>query len=138
MERATSRRQARELRRRSRARNQGRFPKQLPLPAADLDRATVVRVLDGLTKDGKPAMAARTAAYARACYQWAIRRGSIEANPFAALPINPTVRRERVLTDAELRAIWQATSQARQFQFDCPNAHADGAAPRRGRRHGVV
>ena len=39
------------------------FPKQLPLPAADLDRATVVRILDGLAKDGKPAMAARTAAY---------------------------------------------------------------------------
>ena len=91
------------------------FPKQLPLPAADLDRATVVRVLDGLTKDGKPAMAARTAAYARACYQWAIRRGSIEANPFAALPINPTVKRERVLTDAELRAIWQATAKPGSF-----------------------
>ena len=91
------------------------FPKQLPLPAADLDRATVVRILDGLTKDGKPAMAARTAAYARACYQWAIRRGSIEANPFAALPINPTVKRERALTDAELRAIWQATTKPGSF-----------------------
>ena len=93
------------------------FPKQLPLPAADLDRATVVRVLDNLTKAGKPAMAARTAAYARACYQWAIRRGSIEANPFAALPINPTVKRERTLTDAELRAIWQATAKPGSFNL---------------------
>jgi integrase len=93
------------------------FPKQLPLPAVDLDRATVVKILDGLTKDGKPAMAARTAAYGRACYQWAIRRGSIEANPFAALPINPTVKRERVLTDAELRAIWQATAKPGSFSL---------------------
>ena len=91
------------------------FHKQLPLPAADVDRATVVRVLDDLTKDGKPAMAARTAAYARACYQWAIRRGSIAANPFAALPVNPTVKRDRVLTDAELRAIWQATTKPGSF-----------------------
>jgi integrase len=91
------------------------FPKQLPLPAADLDRATVVRVLDNLTKAGKPAMAARTAAYARACYQWAIRRGSIEGNPFAALPINPAVKRERVLTDAELVAIWQGTAKPGSF-----------------------
>ena len=106
------------------------FPKQLPLPAADLDRATVVRVLDELTKAGKPAMAARTAAYARACYQWAIRRGSIEANPFAALPINPAVKRERVLTDAELRADLAGDGQARQFQFDRSDADADGAAPR--------
>ena len=43
------------------------------------------------------------------------RRGSIEANPFAALPINPTVKRERVLTDAELRAIWQATAKPGSF-----------------------
>ena len=93
------------------------FPKQLPLPAADLDRATVVRILDGLAKDGKHAMAARTAAYGRACYQWAIRRGSIEANPFAALPINPPVKRERVLTDAELRAIWHATAKPGSFNL---------------------
>jgi integrase len=91
------------------------FPKQLPLPAGDLNRAAVVKVLDGLTKDGKPAMAARTAAYARACYQWAIRRGSIEANPFANIPLNPTVKRDRVLTDAELRAIWQATAKPGSF-----------------------
>jgi integrase len=91
------------------------FPKQLPLPAADLDRATVVRVLDNLTKAGKPAMAARTAAYARACFQWAMRRGSIATNPFVNLPVAPTVRRDRVLTDAELRAIWQATAKPGSF-----------------------
>ena len=91
------------------------FQKQLPLPAADVDRATVVRVLDNLTKAGKPAMAARTAAYGRACYQWAIRRGSIAANPFVNLPVAPTVKRDRVLTDAELRAIWQATAKPGSF-----------------------
>ena len=109
-------------------------PSNCALPAADFDRATAVKILDGLTKDGKPAMAARTAAYARACYQWAIRgRGSIEANPFAALPINPTVKRERVLTDAELRAIWQARlDQARQFRIRSSKpAHA-------GRRSAVM
>jgi integrase len=91
------------------------FPKQLPLPAAGLDRAAVVRILDDITKAGKPTMAARTAAYARACYQWAIRRGSINSNPFANLPLKPTVRRERVLADAELRAIWQATARPGSF-----------------------
>ena len=52
------------------------------MPAADLDRAAVVRVLDGLAKDGKAAMASRTAAYGRACYHWAVKRGSLAANPF--------------------------------------------------------
>jgi integrase len=85
------------------------FPKQLNAPAADLSRAAVVRVLDGLTKDGKAAMAARTAAYGRACYSWAVKRGSLNANPFLNLPLAPVEKRERVLTDEELRAIWQAT-----------------------------
>jgi integrase len=91
------------------------FPKQLALPANDLDRAAVVRVLDRFTKDGKAAMAARTAAYGRACFQWAIRRGSINSNPFVDLPLKPVIRRERVLTDTELRAIWQATAKANAF-----------------------
>jgi integrase len=91
------------------------FPKHLPLPAADLDRAAVVRVLDNITKVGKPAMAARTAAYARACYQWAIRRGSLTSNPFGNLPLKPTARRNRVLADAELLATWQATAGGGSF-----------------------
>jgi integrase len=86
------------------------FDKRLALPAADLDRAAAVRVLDGLTKDGKPAMATRTAAYGRACFQWAIRRGALETNPFTNLPLTPVAKRERVLTDKELRSIWQATA----------------------------
>jgi integrase len=86
------------------------FAKQLLVAAADLDRATVVRALDALSKKGKKAMAARTAAYGRACYQWAVKRGSLTSNPFANLPLAPVEKRERVLTDAELQAVWQATA----------------------------
>ena len=85
------------------------FPKHLNAPAVDLDRAAVVRVLDRLGKDGKGAMASRTAAYGRACYQWAVKRGSLETNPFADLPIAPVAKRERVLTDTELASVWKAT-----------------------------
>ena len=81
-------------------------------PAEDLDRASVVRALDALAKTGRTAMAARTAAYGRACYQWAIKRGALTTNPFAALPAidggKPT--RERVLTDDELAAVWRAAA----------------------------
>jgi integrase len=86
------------------------FDGPLKRPAADLSRRIVVRVLDTLTKDGKAAMASRTAAYGRACYGWAIKRGSLTENPFAALPLAPVEKRDRVLTDDELRAIWLATT----------------------------
>jgi integrase len=86
------------------------FAKHLDTPAANLDRAAVVRVLDKLAKDGHSAMASRTAAYGRACYQWAVKRGSLTVNPFANLPVATVAKRERVLTDDELRAIWQASA----------------------------
>jgi integrase len=86
------------------------FVDRLKAPAADLSRSTVVRVLDGLARDGKQAMAGRTAAYGRACYHWAVKRGSLASNPFQDLPLTPIAKRERVLTDDELRAIWEATA----------------------------
>lgn len=86
------------------------FAGQLKAPAADLDRRIVVRVLDNLAKDGKAAMASRTAAYGRACYHWAVKRSSLASNPFQDLPLAPVAKRERVLTDDELRTIWQATA----------------------------
>jgi integrase len=86
------------------------FRRHLEAPAANLDRTAVVRVLDTLTEEGKAAMAARTAAYGRACYQWAVKRGSLAVNPFVDLPLAPVEKRERVLTDSELRAVWQAAT----------------------------
>ena len=91
------------------------FAQSLKAPAADLSRSAVVRVLDGLARDGKQAMASRTAAYGRAAYQWAVKRGSLGANPFAHLPQAPLARRERVLTDEELRAVWRATEEPGPF-----------------------
>ena len=60
-------------------------------------------------------MASRTAAYGRAAYHWAVKRGSLTVNPFANLPQTPLVRRERVLTDDELRAVWRATEEPGPF-----------------------
>jgi integrase len=91
------------------------FGTHLKAPATDLDRATVVGVLDDLIKVNKAAMASRTAAYGRACYQWAVKRGSLTANPFLNLPLAPVAKRERVLSDKELRSIWAATGGPGSF-----------------------
>jgi integrase len=58
-------------------------------------------------------MTGRTAAYGRAAYAWAVKRGAVRANPFAALPIDKSIaKRERVLSDAELAEVWHAVSGA--------------------------
>jgi integrase len=60
-------------------------------------------------------MAARSAAYGKAAYGWAVKRGTLSVNPFSNLPVTPTVKRERVLCDDELAALWRATASAGPF-----------------------
>ena len=101
------------------------FADHLDNASEDLDRAAVVRALDALArrhkrKDGdgaaKPkgaAMTGRTAAYGRAAFAWAVKRGAVRANPFAELPIAKSIaKRERVLTDNEIAEIWTAAGKA--------------------------
>lgn len=91
------------------------FKRHLHEPASALNRAAIVRNIDKLAQAGKSPMAGAVKRYGGACFSWAVRRGSIAANPFASLPAMPSASRERVLTDDELRAIWQATEQPGSF-----------------------
>jgi integrase len=86
------------------------------LPAVDLSRSLIVQAHDRLAERA-PIMAARAVNYGNACWSWAIRRGmlALTVNPFAELEVAPTTRRERVLSDDELRAVWTATEGAGLF-----------------------
>jgi integrase len=99
--------------------------KYLERPTEDLDRAAVVHALDSLSrrlkdKGGRSktaplgtAIAGRTAAYGRACFAWATKRGTVPSNPFAELPLPSAVnKRDRVLSDEEAAAIWRAACEA--------------------------
>ena len=87
------------------------FQAQMEQPANQLSRGAVVGTLDALAQAGKTAMAGRTLAYGRACFSWARKRGMVTENPFHDLPIaTGKVSRDRVLSDAEVRAIWVASS----------------------------
>jgi integrase len=99
------------------------FAKHLDLPAEDLDRAAVVHALDSLSRRPKEkgkssirhgtAIAGRTAAYGRACFAWAMKRGAVPSNPFAELPLSTVVnKRDRVLSDEEASAVWRAAGEA--------------------------
>jgi integrase len=101
------------------------FADALDDAAEDLDRAAVVRTLDALARRRAlragvdaagargAAMTGRTAAYGRAAFAWAVRRGAVHANPFADLPITKSIaKRERVLSDTEIGEIWRAACDA--------------------------
>ena len=91
------------------------FSPYLDFPAGDIDRALVVKVLDAMARKGRASMASRTAAYGRAAYSWAIKRGALAVNPFLALPVAPTEKRDRVLSDGELVSIWRETQGGGAF-----------------------
>jgi len=86
------------------------FRKHLAMPAAALRHEDVVGVLDALAAEGKAPIASRTQAYGRACYGWAVKRRRLALNPFADLPVieGGAPARDRVLSDAEVGAIWRA------------------------------
>lgn len=96
------------------------FAAEWDRPAEALDRVAVLCALGGLARrrqtlprrgnatDHNP-IAARTAAYGRACFAWALKRDMVPANPFEALPDRPAApARERVLSDDEVAEVWAA------------------------------
>jgi hypothetical protein len=85
------------------------FPKDWTRPASALTKARIVAIQDTLTKEEKHASASRLTAYGRACFTWAVKRGTLALNPFQGLPTGAAaVARDRLLTDDEIGAIWNA------------------------------
>ena len=84
--------------------------KWLVAPAATFARADAVKVLDAVKSGSGPVAANRLRAEARACWTWATKRGALEINPWSATPrpLAKEVARARVLTDFELRTLYEA------------------------------
>jgi len=77
-------------------------------PVADIHRAEVVRVVDGLIADGMGAGANRTIAAIKKLMNWAVDRGVIEASPLVSMkmPIKE-IARDRLLSNSELETVWR-------------------------------
>jgi integrase len=73
----------------------------------ELSRADVQRFLDD-AGDNAPSTARHCLAVLRQAYNYAIRNELSTANPAQLASLPPAKQRERVLTDEELRAIWDA------------------------------
>lgn len=55
------------------------------------------------------ASARRLRAYGHAAYAWAVKRGLVDANPFAPVLVESRdAQRDRVLTDGEIAEVWRA------------------------------
>jgi integrase len=78
-------------------------------PFAEIRRADVIRILDGMMEEGIPIRANRALAAIKKVFAWALDRGLIEVHPIAGLkPPGKEIKHDRILTDAEVRAFWDA------------------------------
>lgn len=82
-------------------------------PADAVTRADVRQMLDEIVERGAPVVANRTLAWLRRVYNWANGRDMVEGTPCLGLEAPAEeARRERLLTDAELRLAWQGVRSA--------------------------
>lgn len=86
-------------------------------PIDQIKRQDVSMVLDGIIANGTPTRANRALSAIKKLMNWCVMRGDIETSPVALLrPPTREVQRDRVLSDAEIRAIWQH-SDAEGYPF---------------------
>ncbi|WP_371738163.1 tyrosine-type recombinase/integrase [Magnetospirillum sp. UT-4] len=93
------------------------LPKLGNKPVVDLRRADIIELLDDLQhKKGLGAQVNRIHAALKAALNFAVEREYLDANPAAAVKkqFRGEVPRERVLSDDELRAIWQAADALKE------------------------
>ena len=77
-------------------------------PITSITRHDVLEVIDRITDRSSPQRANRHLALIRKLFNWSAERGYVEASPAVNIkPPGKEVSRDRVLSDAELRLVWQ-------------------------------
>ena len=78
------------------------------LPAITIDQRTIADKLNAIAKVSGAVTANRTRASLSALFGWAMREGLAASNPVANTNKREEKSRDRILSDAELRTIWQS------------------------------
>jgi len=75
----------------------------------DITKRDVIALLDGVNDRGSPIMANRVLSAVRKLFNWCMARDVIQVSPCTLVtPPAPERSRDRVLTDDELRLVWNA------------------------------
>jgi len=82
------------------------------LKIKEIDRRDAERVVDAVIDRGALVRANRTLTLMRTIFRWAIKRGECIGDPTASIDKNKEEPRDRVLTDGELRTLWDKLDTA--------------------------
>lgn len=79
---------------------------------ASITRRDVIELLDGIADSGRVVTANRVRAYLGKFFAWCIQRDILPLSPVAGVkPVAREASRDRVLSDAEVRWLWQACEE---------------------------
>lgn len=86
-------------------------------PLAELRRRDAIERIDALVDAGKPQAADRLHQIIKRIGNFAVEKDVLEVNPFSSLasPLREKVKRDRVLAEAEVRALWAAWNRMGAF-----------------------
>ena len=85
--------------------------------AKDIHRRDVILLLDGIIERGAPIQANRTFAVARKMFNFAVSRSILDSTPTVGITSRAKEnRRERVLSEDEIRAFWNGLEQAKMAE----------------------
>ena len=108
---------------------------------ADIRRSDVAALLDAVEDKHGPWVADEVLAVLGSVSTWFASRNDDYVPPFVKgmrrVPAQAR-KRSRILSDAELRAVWRAAEAGWRLRCLPPAVAVDGAAPREGRDHEVV
>jgi integrase len=80
---------------------------------AEISRRDIIALVSDISGLGRPAAARKAFAIASKFFNWAVASDIVESSPCAAIKISTLIGgsepRQRVLNDAEIRALWKAT-----------------------------
>jgi integrase len=80
-------------------------------PIVGVQRGDAIELIESIVDEGAPISANRTLAALRKMFNWAIECDIVEKSPFAGVkPPGIETERDRVLSDAEIKAVWQAAA----------------------------
>jgi integrase len=81
-------------------------------PIVEIRKRDIIELIDGIAERA-PVMSNRVLAHTKRMLKWAASRDIIESDPAAHVEkVAPESRRDRVLSDDELAALWQAAGDA--------------------------
>ncbi|MCH7511737.1 MAG: FAD-dependent oxidoreductase [Chloroflexi bacterium] len=90
-------------------------PKWGPRRIREITSRDVINLLDDIAARPAPIMANRTLAVTRKLFKWATARHALDQIPTDGIePPGKETKRDRVLTDGEIRLVWQASDTSKQ------------------------